>query len=87
MEKYIGTKLIEAEPALKVNGKVQPSDWPVPNDAAVEHGYKVRYPDGYESWSPCDVFERAYLRMETNPDLRTEAPSISQKMVDEAYKR
>lgn len=60
MEKYIGTKLIEAEPANKVNGKVQPADWSVPNDATVEQGYKVRYGDGYESWSPKDVFEEAY---------------------------
>lgn len=60
MKKYIGTKLIEAEPANKVNGKVQPADWPVPNDATVEQGYKVRYVDGYESWSPKDVFEEAY---------------------------
>ena len=26
----------------------------------VEPGYRVRYPDGYESWSPKDVFEEAY---------------------------
>lgn len=26
-------------------------------------GYKVRYPDGYESWSPQDVFEKAYRPM------------------------
>lgn len=25
-----------------------------------EPGYRVRYPDGYESWSPKDVFEEAY---------------------------
>ena len=25
-----------------------------------EDGYKVRYPDGYESWSPKGVFEEAY---------------------------
>ena len=48
-----------------------------------EPGYRVRYPDGYESWSPKDVFERAYLPVTINPDLRTEAPSISQQMVDD----
>ena len=26
----------------------------------VEEGYKVVYEDGYESWSPKDVFEKAY---------------------------
>ena len=27
-----------------------------------EDGYKVRYPDGYESWSPKGVFEEAYRK-------------------------
>lgn len=44
MQKYIGTKIIHAEPELK--------------DMAP--GYKVVYPDGYESWSPKDAFEEAY---------------------------
>ena len=61
MKKYIGTKIIEAEQAVRLDGKhVQPNDWPIPNDAAVEEGYRVVYPDGYESWSPKDVFEEAY---------------------------
>ena len=81
MKQYIGTKLIEAEPAPKVNGKVQPADWPIPNDATVEEGYMVCYPDGYTSWSPKDVFERAYLPLTVNPELKTDQPSISQKMV------
>lgn len=45
MKQYIGTKIIHAEPMEK-NGR---------------EGYKVVYaPDGYESWSPKDVFEEAY---------------------------
>ena len=52
MERYIGTKIIEAE-ALQRDYKP---------------GYKVRYPnaegvfeeDAYESWSPVDVFDAAY---------------------------
>jgi hypothetical protein len=28
-----------------------------------EEGYKVVYPDGYESWSPKDVFESAYMQV------------------------
>ena len=43
----------------------------------------MRYPDGYVSWSPKDVFERAYLLVTVNPDLRTDAPSVSQQMVDD----
>lgn len=61
MEQYIGTKIIEAEPAYRVDGKtVQPTTWPVEKDAKVEEGYAVRYQDGYMSWSPKAVFEEAY---------------------------
>ncbi len=41
MKAYIGTKIIRARPLTK-------------NEA---EGYEVRYPDGYTSWSPKDVFE------------------------------
>lgn len=44
MKHYIGVKHIKAEPMEK-DGKA---------------GYKVVYPDGYESWSPKEVFEEAY---------------------------
>lgn len=49
MKTYIGTKIIDAEPACRdMNGEKQ-------------EGYKVRYrPDGYESFSPKAVFEEAY---------------------------
>ena len=48
MRQYIGTKIIDAEPMSRGQG------------GKAEDGYKVRYPDGYESWSPKDVFEEAY---------------------------
>lgn len=50
MQKYIGTKLIQAEPQLRYTEPGVPG----------EDGYKVVYTDGYESWSPKDVFEAAY---------------------------
>ena len=82
MKRYIGTKLIEAEKIVRVDGKMQPLDWPVPSGSTVEYGYKVRYADGYESFSPKDVFEQAYMPLDYNKELRTNAPSISQQMVD-----
>ena len=61
MQKYIGTKIIEAVPAIRKGGKVYEEGWPIPKSMdPTEDGYKVRYPDGYESWSPKDVFEEAY---------------------------
>ena len=43
MKNYIGVKIVKAEPMEK-DGKA---------------GYKVRYKDGYESWSPKKQFEEA----------------------------
>ena len=68
MKQYIGTKIIHAEPAFRVSGLdkkniVYPKPCPVPlgkENEDWEDGYKVIYPDGYESWSPRDVFEAAY---------------------------
>ena len=83
MKKYIGTKLIEAEKAYRVDGKVVTlAENKVPCGYKVERGYKVRYADGYESFSPQGVFESAYLPLEVNGMLKTEAPSISTEMVE-----
>lgn len=83
MKTYIGTKIIRAEPALRVGGEIISPHDILPKDASVEEGYWVRYPDGYESWSPKGVFEKAYLPLIVNPELKTEAPSVSQQMVDD----
>ena len=68
MQKYIGTKIIQAEPAFRVSGGnftnvIHPKTYAIPEDRTGqtwEDGYKVEYPDGYVSWSPKDVFEEAY---------------------------
>ena len=88
MKQYIGTKIIEAEPAYRCmdgQGHITITDDPseaFPNFPSVEDGYRVQYADGYVSWSPKDTFERAYLPLEVNTELRTSKPSISQEMVD-----
>ena len=89
MKQYIGTKLIEADPAYRCmdgSGKVIITHHPgeaFPNYPSVEEGYRVRYPDGYESWSPKETFEKAYLPLNINEELSTSAPSIGAKMVDD----
>ena len=66
MKHYIGTKIIEAEPAYRCmdgHGHITiTDDLPVafPNFPSVEDGYRVRYADGYVSWSPKEAFEEAY---------------------------
>ena len=37
--------------------------------AAKPGGYYVRYPDGYESWSPAEAFEDGYTLVEDDPLL------------------
>ena len=44
MKRYVGTKVI----------------WARPMDRDGKKGYKVKYKDGYESWSPDYAFEEAY---------------------------
>lgn len=60
MKQYIGTKLIQAEPAYRIDGQIYLKSEPVPRSMNSEEGYRVIYQDGYESWSPKDVFEAAY---------------------------
>ena len=66
MKQYIGTKIIEAEPAYRCmdgHGHITiTDDLPVafPNFPSGEDGYRVRYADGYVSWSPKEAFEEAY---------------------------
>jgi hypothetical protein len=58
---YVGVKIVFA--------------WPEVRDG--KEGYAVKYPDGYTSWAPKDVFEAAYLPMgETNDN------TVTQEMVD-----
>lgn len=69
MRQYIGTKIVYACPAHRYmfesgetmvvpHGEDTPTK--VKEAVAGGDGYKVVYPDGYESWSPKDVFEAAY---------------------------
>lgn len=56
MKKYIGFKMLEAELQLKNN----------------QDGYKVIYPDGYESWSPKEVFEKSYMEVGYDNTIKQE---------------
>lgn len=81
MKKYIGTKLVQATPAIRKGGKVYLPTDAIPRTMEVaEEGYKVVYEDGYESWSPKDVFEKAYQVAETHVDrMLIERKDLSEK--------
>ncbi|WAX17213.1 hypothetical protein PF672P2_00076 [Parabacteroides phage PF672P2] len=71
MKKYIGTRQIEAEPMIM--GEAYERGFlragRVPNEAEKDNdGYHVKYQDGYESWSPREVFEKAYKVADTPLD-------------------
>lgn len=59
---YLGVKLIKACKAWRINGSaiVYDMNRMVQHDDVVDEGYEVEYPDGYKSFSPKDVFEKAY---------------------------
>lgn len=82
MKKYIGCKLIKAEPMNRGDYNKY-RGWTIPaNENPADEGYLLRYPDGYESWSPKYVFDSAYLAVDDNKSLPS-GVSIGQKMVDE----
>ena len=70
MKTYIGTKIIQAEPAKRywmedgrkyvVTRNEVVAQEIVAAATACDEGYKVVYKDGYTSWSPKAVFEEAY---------------------------
>ncbi|SMC38308.1 DUF2829 domain-containing protein [Papillibacter cinnamivorans] len=71
MKTYIGTKIIEAEPMVRGGNQEQEA----------EPGYRVRYEDGYESWSPKSVFEKAYKPIDgINFGLAIEAAKMGKRI-------
>ena len=67
MEKFIGTKIIHAEPMTR--GEYNKfRGWQIPADENPDDaGYKVVYSDDYVSWSPADAFEEAYRQCDALP--------------------
>ena len=60
MQKYIGTKQIEARPMTRGDYNIY-RGWQIPADEnPADEGYLVRHSDVYESWSPKAQFEEAY---------------------------
>jgi len=59
MKTYIGSKIIQAEPMDECTFLRTEKGQDV-SDRETRPGFKVRYPDGYTSWSPQGVFEEAY---------------------------
>ena len=96
MKKYIGTKMIQAEPAkcywmpsgVKViAGKSEIVAQEIVAEAvSCDEGYKVWYSDGYVSWSPKEVFEDAYrLTDAMNFGLAIEAAKMGERIARKGW--
>lgn len=91
MERFIGTKELMARP-MTLGEYNTYRGWELPaNENAASEGYLVEYLDGgkpnhpdhkgYVSWSPKDVFERAYRPNATFQDrLNIERDELEQKL-------
>lgn len=63
MKKYVGVKLVQAEP-INLGDYNKFKGWTIPeNECPLREGYKVIYPDGYVSWSPKEIFDKAYMQV------------------------
>lgn len=76
MQTYIGTKIVRGR-KMKLGEYNVYRGWQIPKDENPEReGYLVRYEDDYESWSPKEAFERAYM-------LLHRSDKITQQDVDD----
>ena len=84
MKKFIGIEMIEAEPMTA--GEAITKGYLMVKHEGVgpsneEEGYHVRYVDGYDSWSPKYVFDKAYFGLEksdciTSTDIKNFTKNI-----------
>lgn len=85
-KQYIGTKIVKAWPAYRCtlpghHVTYAALDDIVPSGSVTEEGYRVEYEDGYRSWSPKDVFERAYRQTDNMSfGLAIEAAKMGRKI-------
>jgi hypothetical protein len=84
MKAYIGIKFVDAEPMTvqEYNKQIRPLHY----SGESQEGYKVVYEDGYVSWSPKNVFEKAYkLTSKITFGLAIEAVKLGHKAAREGW--
>lgn len=64
--KAIGIKMVELIPMLA--GAAQFKGYKTNGHEGNDEGYEVTYPDGYKSWYPKDVADKAYFKLNENND-------------------
>lgn len=67
MKSYIGFKVLQAEPCtVQEFNEIRPLFY----SGESQEGYKVVYEDGYVSWSPKEVFEKAYIEIDDKERIK-----------------
>lgn len=79
---YFGAKQIEAK-TMTLGAYNEYRGWQIPDDENPQReGYLVIYPDGYQSWSPKEVFEDAYAWVPENETNAHAAIKIAMREVE-----
>lgn len=68
MQQYIGTKLLSATPQTRGEYNEYRGWTPPEGEEQEVAGYLVTYSDGYESWSPKEQFDEAYVAIPEGVD-------------------
>ncbi|WP_458406672.1 Gp49 family protein [Anaerotignum sp.] len=83
MRDYISIDMVKATPVVAVDGKLYDALLcEIPNGEKTEYGYKIGFDNGVENFCNKEEFEKFFLLLDTNKNLKTEKPSISERMVD-----
>lgn len=80
MKNYIGVKIVKAKPGTMAEAQALKSGCSVETQKRIfqksgtkdQEGYIVKYPDGYISWSPKEVFEKAYRELDCKEFIESE---------------
>lgn len=86
MDYFIGTKIIQGKP-MNLGDYNKHRGWEIPeNEDPEREGYHVVYEDGYQSWSPKQVFEKTYQTLiGMSFGLAAEAMNLGHKVMREGW--
>lgn len=81
MKWYIGTKQVKAEPMTRTEAEELLGRNLTSKGEYGEEGYLVEYEDGYKSWSPKEIFDKAYKLCEGFEDrLHIELDELNDRL-------
>lgn len=95
MKNYIGTKSVKAEKMREDEAIARGFARQLTENREYREGYCIEYEDGYRSWSPASVFEKAYKIADTFLDrlkieeceLASKLQSLNNFLTTEAFKK